>query len=397
MKTSAFFTSMFKRIILIVLDGVGVGALPDAGEYGDQGAATLQHVAQAAGGLFLPHLERLGLGHVASVEGVARVPVPAGCWGKMAEKSPGKDSVTGHWELSGVVLDHPFAVFPRGFPKAIIDAFIAETGLRPLGNIASSGTEILAALGEEHLQTGRPIIYTSSDSVFQIAAHENIISPEDLYAICRQAEKILLPHNVCRVIARPFKGTDASNFYRTSGRHDFPRKPQTQTVLELLKQKGLATCAIGKIEDLFAGDGISHSFPTCDNMQGMDKTLQALDEINKGLIMVNLVDFDMLYGHRLDCAGFATALQEFDHWLPELLDQMSSDDLLIITADHGCDPTTSGTDHSREYVPLLLSSPAVSVPKNLGIRQSFADVGATVAENFHISLPTGQSFLSNLR
>lgn len=388
---------MFKRIILIVLDGVGVGALPDAGEYGDQGAATLQHVAQAAGGLFLPHLETIGLGHVVSVAGVAKTSAPTGCWGKMAEKSPGKDSVTGHWELAGVVLDHPFAVFPKGFPQAIIDAFIAETGLNPLGNIASSGTEILASLGEEHLQTGRPIVYTSSDSVFQIAAHEDVIPPEKLYSICRKTEKILLPYNVCRVIARPFKGTNASNFYRTSGRHDFPRKPQSQTILELLKQEGLPTCSIGKIEDLFAGEGISHSFPTCDNIDGMNKTLQALDEINRGLIMVNLVDFDMLYGHRLDSRGFAVALQEFDSWLPELMGRMSQDDLLIITADHGCDPTIPGTDHSREFVPLLITSPAISVPGSLGVRQSFADVGATVAENFHISLPVGQSFLSNLR
>jgi len=388
---------MFKRIILIVLDGVGVGALPDAGEYGDQGAATLQHVAQTAGGLFLPHLEKLGLGHVASVAGVEKVSVPAGCWGKMVEKSPGKDSITGHWELAGVILDHPFAVFPRGFPKTIIDAFIAETGLRPLGNIASSGTEILGTLGEKHLQTGRPIVYTSSDSVFQIAAHEDVISPECLYSICRQTEKILLPYNVCRVIARPFKGTNSRNFYRTSGRHDFSCKPQSQTVLELLNQKGLSTCGIGKIGDLFAGGGISHSWPTRNNLEGMNKTLEALDKINRGLIMVNLVDFDMLYGHRLDSAGFATALQEFDLWLPELLAKMSSADLLIITADHGCDPTTPGTDHSREYVPLLLSSPAISAPKNLGIRQSFADVGATVADNFHMSLQAGQSFLSNLR
>ena len=388
---------MFKRIILIVLDGVGVGALPDAGEYGDQGAATLQHVAQTVGGLFLPHLEAIGLGHVVSVAGVAKTSAPTGCWGKMAEKSPGKDSVTGHWELAGVVLDQPFVVFPKGFPQAVIDAFIAETGLNPLGNIASSGTEILASLGEEHLQTGRPIVYTSSDSVFQIAAHEDVIPPEKLYSICRQTEKILLPYNVCRVIARPFKGTNASNFYRTSGRHDFPRKPQSQTILELLKQEGLPTCSIGKIEDLFAGEGISHSFPTCDNIDGMNKTLQALDEINRGLIMVNLVDFDMLYGHRLDSRGFAVALQEFDSWLPELMGRMSQDDLLIITADHGCDPTIPGTDHSREFVPLLITSPAISVPGSLGVRQSFADVGATVAENFHISLPVGQSFLSNLR
>ncbi len=387
---------MFKRIILIILDGVGIGASPDAEDYGDQEAATLQHVAQTVSGLCLPHLEHLGLGHIALVEGVAKVSDPVGCWGKMAERSPGKDSITGHWEMAGVVLDHPFAVFPDGFPEAIITAFIAETGLEPLGNIAASGTDILHDLGEKHLQTGRPIVYTSSDSVFQIAAHEDIIPPEQLYSICRQTEKILLPYNICRVIARPFKGTCATNFYRTSGRHDFPRKPLSQTVLELLQQRGLSTCGIGKIEDLFAGKGLSDSLTTSNNLEGMDKTLQAMDKINQGLIMTNLVDFDMLYGHRLDSAGFAVALQEFDGWLPELFEKMLSDDLLIITADHGCDPTTPGTDHSREYVPLLLFSPAITAPIDLGIRQSFADVGATVAANFQISLPTGQSFLSQL-
>ena len=387
---------MFKRIILIVLDGVGIGALPDADKYGDQGAATLQHVAQTVGGLHLPHLERLGLGHIASFEGVAKVPKPLGCWGKMAEKSPGKDSVTGHWELAGVVLDHPFATFPHGFPEEILDAFVAETGFKPLGNIAASGTDILKSIGEKHLQTGRPIIYTSSDSVFQIAAHEDVIPPEELYSICRQTEKVLRPHNVCRVIARPFKGTSANDFYRTSGRHDFSRKPLSKTVLELLQQRCLPTCGIGKIEDLFAGEGLSDSLATSGNLDGMNKTLQALDKINTGMIMTNLVDFDMLYGHRLDSVGFAEALEEFDRWLPKMLERMSSDDLLIITADHGCDPTTKGTDHSREYVPLLLSSQSIADPVNLGIRRSFADVGATVADNFQISLQAGQSFLSEL-
>ena len=388
---------MFKRIILIVLDGVGIGALPDAEKYGDQGAATLQHVAQAVGGLSLPHLERLGLGQVASIEGVARVTSPDACWGKMVEQSPGKDSITGHWELAGVILDQPFAIFPHGFPPAIIDTFIAETGLNPLGNVAASGTDILRDLGECHLQTGRPIVYTSSDSVFQIAAHEDIIPPEQLYSICRQVEKILLSYNICRVIARPFKGNCATDFYRTSGRHDFPRKPQEKTMLELLQQQGVPTCGIGKIEDLFAGDGLSDSLQTSSNQEGMNKILGALDTINLGLVMANLVDFDMLYGHRLNSAGFAVALEEFDRWLPELLGKMSTDDLLMITADHGCDPTTPGTDHSREYVPLLLSSQAITTPANLGIRQTFADVGATVADNFQISLQTGTSFLSNLR
>ncbi len=387
---------MFRRIILIVLDGVGIGALPDAMDYGDPDAATLQHVAQAVGGLDLPQLEQLGLGRIESITGVADTSAPTACWGKMMEKSPGKDSVTGHWELAGVVLEEPFSTFPDGFPASIIDAFAAETGHRPLGNLAASGTEILRTLGETHIQTGRPIIYTSSDSVFQIAAHEEIISPDELYGICRQVEKILLSYNVCRVIARPFRGNRSDNFYRTSGRHDFPRRPERATLLDFLQQKNLPTCGIGKINDLFAGQGLSDAISTINNQDGMNKTLQALGKINSGLIMTNLVDFDMLYGHRLDCCGFAKALQDFDCWLPELMKKMTDDDLLIISADHGCDPTTPGTDHTREYVPLLISSAMMSRPVDLGIRQSFADVGATVAENFQISLPEGQSFLSEL-
>jgi len=388
---------MFERVILIVLDGVGIGALPDAAKYGDQDAATLQHVAQAVGGLCLPHLEQLGLGHIATVDGVKKISAPVGCWGKMVERSAGKDSITGHWELAGVVLDRPFATFPHGFPKEIIDAFTAATGFIPLGNVAASGTDILRDLGEQHLHTGRPIVYTSSDSVFQIAAHEDILPPEQLYTICRQAEKILFPYNVCRVIARPFNGTCAADFYRTSGRHDFPRKPPEKTLFNQLQQQGISTCGIGKIGDLFAGEGLSASFPTINNLDGMDQTLKALDKINHGLIMTNLVDFDMLYGHRLDSSGFARALQEFDLWLPELFKMLSAADLLMITADHGCDPTTPGTDHSREYVPLLLSSEAITAPENLGIRHSFADVGATVADNFQFVLSEGQSFLSELK
>jgi len=387
---------MFDRIIVIVLDGVGVGALPDAAEYGDQHAATLQHVAAATGGLDLPHLEKLGLGRIAGIEGIAAVTSPAGCWGKMVEKSAGKDSITGHWELSGLILDHPFATFPHGFPEPIIRDFVTATGLTPLGNIAASGTDILKMLGEEHLRTGQPIVYTSSDSVFQIAAHEDIIPPERLYSLCRLTEKILLPYNVCRVIARPFKGSCAADFYRTSGRHDFPRTPAAETVLDLLYRQGIRTCGIGKIGDLFAGQGLADSIPTRDNADGMKTTLRVLEEVDRGLVLVNLVDFDMLYGHRLDSHGFVAALCEFDSWLPTLLQRMKRSDLLVITADHGCDPTTAGTDHSREYVPLLLSSPRLRSAKDLGIRRTFADVGATVADNFQLTLPAGQSFLGEL-
>ena len=387
---------MFARIILIVLDGVGIGALPDAHLYGDLGAATLQHVATVNGGLHLPNMAQLGLGRVASIDGVEALATPTGSWGKMTEQSAGKDSVTGHWELAGVTLDHPFATFPQGFPAPIMAAFRAATGFRAMGNVVASGTDVIRDLGAEHLATGCPIVYTSSDSVFQIAAHEDIIPPEKLYTICRQTEIILRPHNVCRVIARPFAGTCRTDFYRTSGRHDFSVRPPRSTVLERLQTRGISTCGIGKINDLFAGIGLSDSFPTVDNCDGMETIIKVLDKIKSGLIFTNLVDFDMLYGHRLDSCGFANALEDFDRWLPKLLEQLSGDDLLIITADHGCDPTTAGTDHSREYVPLLVTSPKLERCGDFGTRDSFADVGATIADNFKVPFIAGNSFLSQL-
>lgn len=387
---------MFQRIIVIVLDGVGIGALPDAASYGDRGAATLPHVAAAVGGLSLPNMAALGLGELAAVPGLAPVSVDRGYWGKMAEQSPGKDSVTGHWELAGVILDQPFATFPEGFPQELIEQFEAVTGLRPLGNVVASGTDIIRQLGEEHLLTGRPIVYTSSDSVFQIAAHEAVIPPDKLYDICRQTEKILLPYNVCRVIARPFVGTSADDFKRTSGRHDFPRLPENPTLLVRLQQLGVPTFGVGKIHDLFAGQGLSRSVATKSNAEGMVKTLEVLGEIKSGLVMTNLVDFDMLYGHRLDYAGFAAALSEFDAWLPQLQQSLTERDLLLITADHGCDPTTPGTDHTREYVPLLVWSPVLKMAGSLGVRKCFADVGATIAENFSLNGVPGESFLTAL-
>ncbi|MFO7578444.1 MAG: phosphopentomutase [Pelovirga sp.] len=388
---------MFRRVVIIVLDGVGIGALPDAQRYGDQDAATLQHVAAAVGGLHLPQLEALGLGRIAPVHGVARVAAPAACWGKMAEQSAGKDSVTGHWEIAGVILDRPFAVFPDGFPAPIIAAFTAVAGSEPLGNLAASGTDVLRLLGEEHLRTGRPIVYTSSDSVFQIAAHEQVMAPAALYDLCRATFAALAPYNICRVIARPFLGDDAATFYRTAGRHDFPSAPPSPTLLDLLHRAGVTTCGIGKIEDLFAGQGLAMSTPTDGNRMGMAATLRAFAALSDGLIMTNLVDFDMLYGHRRDAAGFAAALTAFDNWLPTLLQELGSDDLLIVTADHGCDPTTPGTDHSREYVPLLAYSPGLHAPVDLGVRATFADLGATVAENFGVRCTHGQSFLADLQ
>ncbi|OEU76710.1 MAG: phosphopentomutase [Desulfuromonadales bacterium C00003093] len=387
---------MYRRVVLIVLDGVGVGALPDAVAYGDEAAATLPHIAQAVGGLSLPHLAKMGLGHVVSIAGVKPEVLSQGYWGKMAEQSSGKDSVTGHWELSGVVLDQPFATFPEGFPEELIAEFTSVTGLTPLGNVAESGTDILRRLGEEHLRTGRPIIYTSSDSVFQIAAHEQIIPPEKLYAICRQVEEILLPYNVCRVIARPFVGSCRDDFRRTGGRRDFPRRPTRPTLLERMQSAGIVTGGVGKIKDLFAGQGLSRVWSTGSNTEGMRCTLEALEEIITGLVMTNLVDFDMLYGHRLDVSGFAAALEAFDAWLPQLFRCLTENDLLLITADHGCDPTTPGTDHTREYVPLLAWSPRIAGAGSLGIRQTYADVAATIADIFSIDGVFGESFLVDL-
>lgn len=387
---------MFRRVLIIVLDGVGVGALPDAGDYGDQDAATLPHVAEAVDGLALPHLQELGLGCIAPIRGVEAVPAPRACWGKMSERSAGKDSVTGHWELAGIVLDRPFATFPHGFPEELLAAFRAETGCDPLGNVAASGTDIIRALGEEHVRSGRPIVYTSSDSVFQIAAHEDVIRPETLYDLCRSAEKVLEPWDICRVIARPFRGCSAADFYRTAGRHDFARRPPAPTLMNLLQDEGIATRAVGKIHDLYAGEGFRNSLPTSGNADGMQQTLKALNDLKRGLVMTNLVDFDMLYGHRSDAKGFAVALEEFDAWLPRLLGQLRRDDLLIITADHGCDPTTGGTDHTREYVPLLAFHESLNNACCLGLRHGFSDVGATVAENFGVRLANGVSFLDKL-
>ena len=387
---------MFRRVLLIVLDGVGVGALPDAAAYGDGEAATLPHVAAAVGGLALPHLTRMGLGNIAAIDGVPATGTPQAAWGKMGEQSAGKDSVTGHWELAGVILDQPFAVYPDGFPEQIIEAFEAATGLRPLGNVAASGTDILHRLGEEHLRSGRPIVYTSADSVFQIAAHEEVIPPQTLYRICRQVEKLLEPYRVCRVIARPFLGCNAEDFYRTAGRQDFPRSPAEPTLLDRLCEHNLATLGIGKIHDLYAGRGLRDWAVTQDNHEGMEKTLESLKSFSAGLIMTNLVDFDMLYGHRRDSHGFAAALADFDAWLPNCLAELRDHDLLLITADHGCDPTTPGTDHTREYVPLLAYAPRLAAIGELGVRSSFADVAATVAENFGFSIAHGTSFLHKL-
>jgi len=387
----------FRRVILIVLDGVGVGALPDACQYGDGDTATLSHVAEAVGGLTLPNLQRLGLGNICPIEGVPAQNNPLAAWGKMAPLSAGKDSVSGHWEIAGLVRAHPFTCFPTGFPPEIIQKFVTLAGVEPLGNIAASGTDILRQFGEEHLASRRPIVYTSSDSVFQIAAHEDVIAPAQLYQLCEKTLDILRPYGLCRVIARPFVGGGSGRFTRTSRRHDFPVEPTSETILDLLKVSGKPVCGIGKVGDLFAGRGLDRSFPTLNNSDGMTKLFETLDLQRNGLIFANLVDFDMLYGHRLDPSGFAAALQEFDHHLPRLIRQLKAHDLLLITADHGCDPTTPGTDHSREYVPLLAWSSQFAAGHDLGLRRSFADIAATLAEIFALTQDCGTSFLGALR
>lgn len=383
----------WQRIVLITLDGVGAGALPDAGDYGDAGASTLQHVADACGGLSLPNLQKLGLGNILPIAGVPPILNPAAAFGRMRELSAGKDTITGHWEIAGIITPEPFPTFPAGFPSEIIDTFRRQTGLDPLGNEVASGTEIIRRLGEEHVRSGRPIVYTSADSVFQIAAHEEIIPLSKLYEICHMTRELLERWRVLRVIARPFTGRNADDFRRTANRHDFPLPPPAPTILDLLTNAGLNVIGIGKIHDIYAGRGLTgHSFTT-SNADGMEKTLAALANVGRGVVFTNLVDFDMLFGHRRDATGFGAALMEFDAWLPCLLEEMTAADLLLLTADHGCDPTTAGTDHSREHAPLLAWSPRLKDGVDLGIRDSFADVAATLTEAFLLKAPAGQSFL----
>lgn len=388
---------IWQRVILIVLDGVGVGAQPDAAAYGDADANTLLHVAERCGGLRLPTLERLGLGSICPVPGVAPVARPKAACGRMLEVSAGKDTTTGHWELAGLVQDHPFATFPQGFPDHIIAAFEAQAGVRVLGNVAASGTEILRQLGDEHRRSGRPIVYTSVDSVFQIAAHEDVMEEERLYELCRIARRLLDPWRVGRVIARPFTGDGAETYVRTPRRRDFAMPPGAPTLLDRLKESGRSVYGVGKIHDIFAGQGLTGWVKTAHNREGMQRTREALQQIPDGLIFTNLVDFDMLYGHRLDAGGFGRALEEFDVWLADFLTAMQPADLLLVTADHGCDPTTPGTDHSREIVPLLVWGAGLAPGVDLGVRESFADVAATLAELFQVAQPCGRSFLGRIR
>ena len=384
-----------KRAILIILDGVGIGELPDAANYGDQGSNTLANLAEATGGLNLPNMAGLGLGCIHKIKGVDCLQDSFGCFGKMAEMSPGKDSTTGHWELAGLVLDKPFPTYPQGFPQKIIKAFTDTTGYDILGNYPASGTEILKELGEEHLRTGKPIIYTSADSVFQIAAHEKIIPLAKLYNICQAARELLTgEHAVARVIARPFTGDNKNNFVRTKYRKDFSLKPHGKIILKILQEAHIPTIAIGKINDLYAYQGIDHNIFTKSNREGMKALNQALIQYPNGLIMANLVDFDMLWGHRNDIGGFKNGLEDFDKWLKQYKRNLAAEDILFITSDHGNDPTTPSTDHSREYVPILVYGNAIKSGMNLGTRSTFADLQATLCEYYSVSKgPFGTSFL----
>jgi phosphopentomutase len=387
--------SPFTRILLVVLDSVGIGELPDAARYGDEGSDTLGNICRQVD-LAVPHLQALGLGNIRPLRGIPPAPSPA-VFGRMAEASPGKDSVTGHWEIAGIVLDRAFPTFPRGFPREVIDAFEQAVGRGTLGNEVASGTEIITRLGDVHVATGKPIVYTSADSVFQIAAHEEVIPVPRLYEMCEAAYRIVVDGlGVGRVIARPFVG--ASGVYvRTANRHDYAMPSPRPTLLDHLTSAGVPVIAIGKIADLFAGRGIGRKVPTPSDSAGVDAVLSAMDAEPAGLLFANLVDFDTQYGHRNDVAGYADNLERFDRRLPEITGRLRSGDLLVITADHGNDPTTPSTDHSREYVPLLAMGARVRSGVDLGTRTTFADLGQTVAENFGAGpLVHGSSFLAAL-
>lgn len=386
---------MVKNITLIVLDSVGIGALPDANLYGDEGSHTLDNIAKAVGQIRLPNLSKLGLGYIEGVNEISKTADPIGAYGRSLEKSAGKDTTTGHWEISGIILDNPFPTYHNGFPKEIIEKFEDLIGRKVIGNKPASGTAIIEELGEEHMETGFPIVYTSADSVFQIAAHEDIIPLDQLYDMCKKARNMLVnEHGVGRVIARPFNGIPGE-FSRTANRRDFSLKPIYDTMLDNIKNSGLEVMAVGKIEDIFGGQGITRSAHTKTNIDGVDKTIEFIKEHKRGLIFTNLVDFDMKYGHRNDPQGYAKALEEFDSRLPDIINELNNDEILIITADHGCDPTTASTDHSREYIPILIYGDLIKKGINIGTRTSFSDIAATVVELLGVNeVRNGTSFAS---
>lgn len=386
-----------KRAVIIVMDSVGMGELPDAAKYGDEGSNTLGNIASHIPGFSLPNLEKLGLGNIDNMKGFNKALSPAGCFGRMAEKSAGKDTTTGHWEIAGLILDKPFPVYPKGFPHEVISKFEKAVNTGTLGNIVASGTEIIKTLGDQHVKTGYPIIYTSADSVFQIAAHEDVIPIEGLYDMCTIARNILTgEHAVGRVIARPFTGSSGS-YKRTDRRRDFSLDPIGKTVLDHAVEKGCRVKAVGKIEDIFNKKGITDAVHTHDNTDGVDRTLEYLKEDFEGILFTNLVDFNMIYGHRNDIEGYANALKEFDNRVPDILNALKEDDLLIITADHGCDPTTQSTDHSREYVPLIVYGRKFKNSVNLGTRDTFSDIAATISQYLDIAADlNGKSFLKEV-
>lgn len=388
---------MIDRVIWIVLDSVGMGEMPDAEKFGDVGANTIGNISKAVGGLNVPNMVKLGLGNIENMQGIDKCESPKGCYARFKEASNGKDTTTGHWEMGGVVSKVAFPTYPNGFPSDVIEKFEKLTGRKVIGNKPASGTAILDELGEEQMKNGSVIVYTSADSVFQIAAHEDVVHLDELYKMCEIAREMLNgEHAVARVIARPFVG-EPGNFTRTPNRRDFSLIPPYDTVLNKIKNKGLDVIGVGKIEDIFCGQGITDAVHTKSNMDGVDKTLEFMKQDNKGLIFTNLVDFDMKWGHRNDVKAYANGLEEFDVRLKEIIDAMKENDILFITADHGCDPTMPGTDHSREHVPFLAYGKNLKENVNLGTRECFADMGQTIAEVLNVEkIKNGESFLKDI-
>ncbi len=385
----------FNRIVLMVLDSVGIGAMPDAAEWGDAGADTLGHTISIEKPL-LPNLQKLGLGNIRPIPGLPLTGKPEGSFGKAAILSNGKDSTVGHWEMTGLITQLPFPIYPEGFPERIMKSFTQAIGRDALGNKTASGTEIIKELGEEHVRTGKPIVYTSADSVFQVAAHEEVVPLDELYRICKIARQLLTGEDqVARVIARPFIGAPGG-FLRTGNRKDFAISPPDRTLLDILKDAGIATIGIGKIPSIFNFIGFSEQREAQDNVESIHQIVRALKSSPEGLIFANLVDFDMLWGHRRDIQGYAKGLEYLDQRMPDIKNALRDDDCLIITADHGCDPAHRGSDHTREYAPILVYSPGLHGGINLGTRETLADMGQTVAENFKLKIPIGTSFLREL-
>jgi len=393
-----YMKKKFNRVFVIVLDGVGVGEAPDAEDYGDKGSNSVGNTSRTLGGLDLPNMGRLGLGNVVEVVGVPPEAKPMGAYGKCLPNSAGKCAVSGHWELMGVYLKTPFPTYPNGFPQVLLDEFKKRTGLDVLGNKPASGTVIIQELGEEHMRTGKPILYTSADSVWQIAAHEDIIPIDRLYELCVISREMLTgEHNISRIIARPFIGDRAGNFTRTPRRRDYPLRPIKPTVMDKLVAAGKEVYTTGKIDDLFAGQGITHPNHTTNNEDSIKAAIEFLKEDFEGLLFANLIEFDMIYGHRNDPQGYGAALQAFDRYLPTIQSALRDGDMVIISADHGVDPTTPSTDHSRECVPLLVFGPRIRPGVNLGARESFSDVAATICEIFDLDSPEiGRSFLKEV-